>query len=41
MLAPNATDNARRQRWSDTVDWAEQYGMSIPVLDEHEKHYRI
>ena len=41
MLSPNATDNARRQRWSDTVDWAEKYGMNIPVLDEHEKHYRI
>lgn len=41
MLAPNATDNSRRQRWIDTVEWAEKYSMQIPELDEHEKHYRI
>jgi hypothetical protein len=41
MLAPNATDNARRQRWTDTIEWAEKHSMHIPGLDEHEKHYRI
>ncbi len=41
MLAPNATDNARQQRWTDTVDWAEKFGFTIPELQEHEKHYRM
>jgi len=41
MLAPNATDNARKQRWLDTVEWAESNGIQLPELAEHEKHYRI
>jgi hypothetical protein len=41
MLAPNATDNARKQRWLDTVEWAESNGIELPELAEHEKHYRI
>lgn len=41
MLAPNATDTARQQRWNETVEWAEAHGFSIPELAEHEKHYRI
>ncbi|MFY8053124.1 MAG: hypothetical protein ACOVP2_10950 [Armatimonadaceae bacterium] len=41
MLAPNATDNARKQRWLDTVEWAESNGIQLPELAEHEKHYRL
>lgn len=41
MLAPNATDNARKQRWLDTVEWAESNGIQLPELAEHEKHYII
>ncbi|MBC8104638.1 MAG: hypothetical protein H7Z41_18855 [Cytophagales bacterium] len=41
LLPPNASDAARKQRWEETVQWAEANGYShlIPDLPEDERYY--
>ena len=41
LLPPNASDVARKQRWEETVQWAETNGFShlIPDLPEDERYY--
>lgn len=41
LLSPNSTDDARHQRWQETVEWAETHGFAnkIPTLSESEKYY--
>lgn len=41
MLPPGAGISALRNRWQDTVDWANEHGYShlIPVLKEEEEFF--
>ncbi|WP_395141085.1 hypothetical protein [Armatimonas sp.] len=33
-------DEAKRQRWAETVAWAAQYGFAIPTLPPEERYPR-
>ena len=41
LLPPNASDVARKHRWEETIQWAEENGFShlIPELPEDERYY--
>jgi len=41
LLAPNASDHARKERWQETMEWAAQNGFNelIPDLPEDERYY--
>jgi hypothetical protein len=40
LLSPISNDQARHERWSETVAWAEEFGFEIPAISEDEKYYK-
>ena len=43
LLPPNASDMARKHRWEETLQWADEHGFMglIPELPEDERYYRM